>query len=244
MVREVRWYSAEGLPADTQEALRGVQIDFAAPRLPRRCCWLSSPDRERADLRRSLLTEQLENRFPKKFRPIPRADCVLFARIAPDDIVLGKLIAELARRQNSRCARNSTDGRVVATPAHVVILSEWDTPYGRSLRSTFTAEASGQTSNDIEQEKSQPQWIHSYHYLRGIDGQLPGEAAKTISASKGKKLVRSRDSRGRGNGRIKSVGLSSPFGAPDERGQCAMETQGWLRNSARSVCSVRTFTTK
>ena len=31
--------------------------------------------------------------------------------------------------------------------------------------------------------------IHSYHYLRGIDGQLPGDPAKTINATRTKKLA-------------------------------------------------------
>src|SRR5262249_61512989 len=75
--------------------------------------------------------------------------------------------------------QTAVDGRAAVTPAHIVILSEWDTPYGRSLDATFTAEASGQTINDvIEQKEKPPAWIHSYHYLRGIDGRLPGDSGK------------------------------------------------------------------
>jgi hypothetical protein len=92
---------------------------------------------------------------------------------------LGKLIAELARRRIPVTPETAPDGRVVVTPAHIVILSEWDTPYGRSLDATFTADASGQTINDVvEQIKKPPAWIHSYHYLRGIDGLLPGDSGK------------------------------------------------------------------
>jgi hypothetical protein len=65
---------------------------------------------------------------------------------------------------------------------HVVILSEWDTPYGRSLSTTFAAKASHQTFTEITNDRTKwPFWIHSYRYLRGIDGQLPGEAGKDSS---------------------------------------------------------------
>lgn len=60
-----------------------------------------------------------------------------------------------------------------------MILSEWDTPYGRSLGTTFAAEASGQSGNDTaEAPDKRPTRIHSYHYLRGIDGRLPGDLGK------------------------------------------------------------------
>jgi len=40
-------------------------------------------------------------------------------------------------------------------------------------------QASGQSINEIiEQPEKRPRWIHSYHYLRGIDGQLPGDQGK------------------------------------------------------------------
>ncbi len=69
--------------------------------------------------------------------------------------------------------------RPVSKPAHVMILSEWDTPYGRSLGATFSMQASGQSINEIiEQPEKRPRLIHSYRYLRGIDGQLPGDQSK------------------------------------------------------------------
>jgi len=60
--------------------------------------------------------------------------------------------------------------------SHIVILSEWDTPYGRSLGTTFEAKASRQNTNDTIEHPSK--WIHPYHYLRGIDGRLPGDPSK------------------------------------------------------------------
>ena len=85
---------------------------------------------------------------------------------------------------------------------HVVILSEWDTPYGRSLNVSFVAQASHRTLNEVIEEHPRTAnntdqllvreadakterdqggkllRVHSYRYLRGIDGQLPGDPTK------------------------------------------------------------------
>ena len=90
-------------------------------------------------------------------------------------MVLEKLIAELARRRVEVLGQTTRNTRQLSKPAHVVILFEWDTPYGRSLGATFAMQASGQSINEIiQQPEKRPRWIHSYRYLRGIDGQLPG----------------------------------------------------------------------
>src|SRR4029077_521348 len=61
---------------------------------------------------------------------------------------------------------------------HIVILSEWDTPYGRSLGTTFAAEASTPSFNIIEHLKTGGARVDAYNYLRGIDGRLPGDPGK------------------------------------------------------------------
>jgi hypothetical protein len=174
MVREVRWYR---LGPATQEALRGVQI--ISPRATSSdLLLLSSPDLGTSGPSGKSVSELLENSVPND-PTNPKSGLRFIRTIPPDDFVLGKLIAELARRRIPITPETAPDGRVVVTPAHIVILSEWDTPYGRSLDATFTAEASGQTINDVvEQTKKPPAWIHSYHYLRGIDGRLPGDSGK------------------------------------------------------------------
>lgn len=91
--------------------------------------------------------------------------------IAPDDRVLVKLIEELAQRGIAAVPRVDPKGYWISKPAHIVILSEWDTPYGRSLGKTFADQASGQ--NDTTENRNK--WIRAFHYLRGIDGRLPGE---------------------------------------------------------------------
>src|SRR4029077_12623721 len=85
--------------------------------------------------------------------------------IAPDDRVLVKLIEELAQRGIAAVPRVDPKGYWISKPAHIVILSEWDTPYGRSLGKTFADQASGQ--NDTTENRNK--WIRAFHYLRGID---------------------------------------------------------------------------
>src|SRR5260370_9924818 len=72
--------------------------------------------------------------------------------------------------------RMTPDRRPISPLSYIVILSEWDTPYGRSLSTTFETEASAQSANEITEHPNN--WIHSYHYLRGIDGRLPGDSGK------------------------------------------------------------------
>ena len=94
--------------------------------------------------------------------------------IASDDIVLAELEAELRLRLN--VPRNVT---TIADPKNgdqLVILTEWDSPCGRSLEPTFAALASGQSISKLEMDQTLwPQSIYPIRYLRGIDGRLPGD---------------------------------------------------------------------
>ena len=111
----------------------------------------------------------------------PRDGLHFVRTIAPDDWVLDKLIKELARRRIAAVPQVDPDGHAISKPAHIVILSEWDTLYGRSLGTTFAAKASAQKANDIsEHSEAGRARIDVYHYLRGIDGRLPGDAGKDI----------------------------------------------------------------
>ncbi len=99
--------------------------------------------------------------------------------IATDEVILKELMAELTRRRVPVVQQTTPDGSPVPKVAHVVILTEWDTPYGRSLSTIFAAQASGRTINEIiRQPDKWPAWVHAYRYLRGIDGQLPSDQAK------------------------------------------------------------------
>jgi hypothetical protein len=132
--------------------------------------------------------------------------------VATDDLVLRKVIQELALRRIHVKKRTGEDGARI-NGDHIVILTEWDTPYGRSLNTTFKAEASGQSVKEIidrlpygekkaleERERRfsgdtvKTLWrIHSYRYLRGIDGQLPGDSGKDNSREQAQKNQSARD---------------------------------------------------
>jgi hypothetical protein len=94
--------------------------------------------------------------------------CSLFfsRTIATDDLILRELIEELKLRKNPN---------PMVKAKHVVILSEWDTEYARSLAKTFEEEAAPASTEDPGKE---PLRLSFFHYMHGIDGRLPGEPAK------------------------------------------------------------------
>ena len=103
---------------------------------------------------------------------------------ATDDIVLGELVKELGLRGVPIAQAGTTKQK---PGPHIVLLTEWDTPYGRSLGTTFTAKAYNESVEEIftrrasgkyRREGGPPRRIHSYRYLRGIDGQLPGDPTR------------------------------------------------------------------
>ncbi|PPD47264.1 MAG: hypothetical protein CTY13_05930 [Methylobacter sp.] len=81
----------------------------------------------------------------------------LFRTTATDNEMMATLAYELAIRR-------------VKNPDHVVILSEWDTFYGRAMPEAFR----NAWHND-HSEKT----VHVYGYMRGLDGKLPDQAGKT-----------------------------------------------------------------
>ena len=95
--------------------------------------------------------------------------------IIPDDEVLSALIKELPlRRVHVAPWERSKDKW--ANGDHVIILTEWDNPYGRSLARTFGDEARAamlpHTPPGVRPR------IDYFRYMRGIDGRLPGDTAK------------------------------------------------------------------
>jgi hypothetical protein len=98
-----------------------------------------------------------------------------YRTILTDDEVLGALVEELSLRdvhvgpwRNWRKKWMQGD--------HIVILSEWDSAYGRALAQTFQTEA--EKSQLPEAPKDLERHIHAYRYMRGIDGRLPGDSTK------------------------------------------------------------------
>jgi hypothetical protein len=84
---------------------------------------------------------------------------ITFQRIIKSDKELAKALVEELKL------------RGVEPPDHIALISEWDTFYGRSLPKSFEKAwmANGDKAKDKETQ------IVQYSYLRGIDGQLPGE---------------------------------------------------------------------
>jgi hypothetical protein len=178
MVREVRaqeWKS--------QPALRGVKI-FSPRATASDETLLYDPSLQPAPT--ALPTQATVKELLEQ-----KVDGLEFVRsIATDDVVLRQLIAELKLRHVDVETQPGTQS---AKSPHVILLSEWDTPFGRSLGITFSAEASGQPINEIiarwisgpsgpqKAQEQQVRRIHTYRYLRGIDGQLPGDAARGSS---------------------------------------------------------------
>src|SRR5262245_54572373 len=104
----------------------------------------------------------------------PRGGLKFVRTIAPDDWVLDKLIDELARREIYVRPQMISGRPIHPKLSDIVILTEWDTPYGRSLRASFEAKALGKSAGDGEVRPR----VHPYVYLRGIDGRLPGDQRK------------------------------------------------------------------
>ena len=177
MIREAWWYPLwpvnSAASSAMQKALDGVSI--ISPRATASNVELFSAAHVPMPSTDKPVTTILE----ASMNPGARGGLHLVRTIAPDDWVLAELVTELARRRITVVPQIMPDGRVISKPAHVVILSEWDTPYGRSLGETFAPLVSGQTAKDIvEHPNEQLRLIHPYYYLRGIDGQLPGDPVK------------------------------------------------------------------
>ena len=171
MVREVQWH-LDCLSPKLQKALDGVSI-ISARATASDLTLLSAGDVPPP-------YKTVDTFIEQKFTASTGYALRFVRTIAPDDWVLNGLIAELARRDIYVVSQVTPDGRPIPrTLSHVVILSEWDTPYGRSLSTTFAADAARHTADDTTEhtEKRAP-LISNYYYLRGIDGRLPGDQSK------------------------------------------------------------------
>src|SRR5438067_3900798 len=175
MVKEAYWYplKQDETSCALQGALDGAQI--ISPRATVPDFTLLSPAEVSADGARKCVEAVVEESIELD----SRGGLHFVRTIAPDDQVLSELIAELAKREI--VVSQITPGHHSIPPklSHIVILSEWDTPYGRSLGRTFAADVAAQSANDagdhLETARAR---IHPYDYLRGIDGRLPGDVGK------------------------------------------------------------------
>lgn len=106
-----------------------------------------------------------------------------------DDNVCHELIVELGRR-GVRLQLLNAPKSYEAGCNHVALISEWDTYYGRALPLSFV-----QQMAEIKLDApmiNYPKNIHAFHYLRGIDGMLPGTPGQDQSVAAEKKTAANR----------------------------------------------------
>lgn len=114
----------------------------------------------------TLLTGQQPSGAPKR-----TGDPPLFMRTTTtDEVVAEALTRELLRRLHRRIpwlerhwAPLSEADRLLSDKSHLVLISEFDSPYGRGLPPLFTG------SPEIEEHTP---WLHTFSYARGLDGSV------------------------------------------------------------------------
>jgi hypothetical protein len=108
---------------------------------------------------------------------ISAQDGFKFSRtIGPDRILTDLLVKELGLRiEGLKPEETEEEGRVKAhaeeKKVHIALISEWDTVYGRNLPDAFIKSV---TANVHPYQKPMAS-IHKFSYMRGIDGQVPGQ---------------------------------------------------------------------
>ena len=167
MARELTAQAAPGHKGAYWEALNGV--DFYTVRATASPSCLFSNDCK---------NNEAETLLGDHYRQLTRVDgsSGRFLRVLRDD---GKLVEalhhELCRRgvhihsEELGCPPRNVLGAVFGIPQHIALVLEGDTDYGRSLAKQFeTLACQGVTGEDCT--------IHTYFYLRGIDGKTPKSA--------------------------------------------------------------------
>jgi hypothetical protein len=107
---------------------------------------------------------------------------------ATDNLLACAIVEELAKR-GVQPGTNTPEGL-----AHVALIYEWDTIYGKQLPDEIETAANWYL-NPLRQHKPCSEWVgernqryewsHRYSYLRGLDGELPGKSPRrSTSATK------------------------------------------------------------
>ena len=180
MVREVHWH-LDCLNGKIKEALSGVSIISPRATAPDLTLLAAADNPTPSPSPQGTPYRSVKSFLERESEEFGSRRGLTFVRtIAPDDRILDELIAELARRKIYVSQTTTPDHRrIPARLSHVVILSEWDTPYGRSLGNTFLDKALEKSANDsAEDSETAGPPIRAYDYLRGIDGRLPGDVGK------------------------------------------------------------------
>lgn len=95
--------------------------------------------------------------------------------IADDETVTNSLVEELKERHVMDDKARGSDKK---EGDHIVLLSDWDTLYGRSLPLTFEKAYEHEPEVKCSPLDKFEEHVHCFKYIRGIDGILPGTAQK------------------------------------------------------------------
>jgi hypothetical protein len=107
-----------------------------------------------------------------------------FRTIGSDRRLADALVDELARRgADPICDKKVFECDKGDRPSHIVLISEWDTIYGRSMPRTFIRSVRDHYDSKFKPPVEKIDWIHQFSYLRGIDGRLPGSPDSDGQAS-------------------------------------------------------------
>ena len=117
--------------------------------------------------------------------------------------------------------------------SHIALVSEWDTLYGRELPDTLKR-CLGQQPKCAE-GKTEKEWLHSFKYLRGLDGQMPNaDGLGSNNGSKDTDNKQNKDSKDN----AKSRPIPPPRTAPKDRassttyGVSGIASSSWMRSCA------------
>jgi hypothetical protein len=120
--------------------------------------------------------QTIEEYFAKKMRSMEHSESLAFYRCTPTDRdVINTLADELRTKRGLKLNHD-----------YIALISEWDTFYGRALPVTFGCEVSTKPLDKLL-DGHYPRNILIYHYLRGIDGMLPGTSVAEDAQTQEKK---------------------------------------------------------
>ena len=182
--------AGDGVTSTTRDAIAGVKM-FSAVATAEDAFFLKDPPSTQPTLAQSI-TSQVGGGFQ------------FFRTTALDDLLCKTLVEELGRR--GIVNRRDVEGGKIspeldAGMAHIAVVSEWDTFYGRALPISFaaamydkSAPADGKNGNfhqQILRGEKFPRWILQRFYLRGIDGHLPKGAGSSDASDSGNDSAKS-----------------------------------------------------
>ena len=123
--------------------------------------------------------QTIEEYFAEKMGSAEHSESFVFHRCTPTDRDVIQTLADELRMKR----------HVNLDSDHIALISEWDTFYGRALPITFEREVSDNAGESLL-DGQHPKNILIYHYLRGIDGMLPGTSVANAAKTEEKKKER------------------------------------------------------